>query len=376
MVARIGKQALCPCKSGLMFGDCHALSPPPFQNRLNDMKTDPKIRPAWEAMTSAGIPFHGVHPSILMDGKRIRFIGDKAYVRPPSQTFHEFLIGFLRDVVIRKPWFERQNLLPTGSQHLLFRWFIAERKFMQPLRDKPIADGQTHFHSDASGEVSDLLTLAHDVFHLVNAKSFNTKLRRRLLDKREFQGVRYEIAVAALATRAGMKVEFVHHPDKKHHDLLAFDQRTQTTVAFEAKSRHRAGGLHEPGPPDQNRIQRGDVASLIGQAFDQNPGKIPFIVFVDLNVPREPGVSVEERPWFNDVWTDMQSIGEASPDQPDEFSAIFFTNFWHSWSGATTSSGLEYLYIVSHYARYPLPTDLVGRLMASVQNYSFTPPQV
>ncbi len=72
----------------------------------------------------------------------------------------------------------------------------------------------------------------------------------------------------------------------------------------------------------------------------------------------------------------MQSLGESSPDHPDEFSAIFLTNFWHSWSGAILSSGLEYLHIISHYARHPIPIDLVGRLMASVQNYSFAPPQV
>ncbi len=376
MAARIGKQALCPCKSGLKFGDCHGMSPAPFQNRLDEIQTDPNTKPTWEAMTQAGIPFHGVHPSILIDGKRIRFIGDRLFIRPPSQTFHEFLLGFLRSVVVGKSWLERQNLLPVGKQHHLSRWFMSEREFMQPHRAKAIADRQTHFRVDAPGEVSDLLTLAHDVFHLVNAGSFHTKLRRRLLDKKEFQGVRYEIAVAALATRAGMKVKFVHHPEKKHHDFLASDQRTQTTVAFEAKSRHRAGGLHEPGSPDENRIKRGDVASLIGQALDQNPGDIPFIIFVDINVPRELGIRVEERPWFNDVWTDMQSLGEPTPDHPDEFSAIFLTNFWHAWSEATLSSGPEYLHIISHHSRHPIPVYLVGRLMASVQNYSFVPPQV
>jgi hypothetical protein len=196
------------------------------------------------------------------------------------------------------------------------------------------------------------------------------------LDKKGFQGVRNEIAVAALLMRAGMKVRFVYHHDKKHHDFLAFDKKTNTTLAIEAKSRHRAGGLHEPGTADPDRIKRGDVASLIGQALEQNPGGYPFVVFVDVNVPREPGIAVEERPWFKDVWADMQSLGEPTPDHPDEVSAIFFTNFWHNWSPGAISAGLEYLHFVSHLARHPLPVDLVGRVMAAVQNYSFVPRQV
>jgi hypothetical protein len=121
---------------------------------------------------------------------------------------------------------------------------------------------------------------------------------------------------------------------------------------------------------------RGDIASLIDQALEQNPGGMPFVIFVDLNVPRDPGVPVEKRPWFQDVWTDMQSLGNPTPEKPHDFSAIFITNFSHHWSGPAISTGVEYLHIVSHRARYPLPDDLVGRLMAAVQNYSFVPRQL
>lgn len=375
MVARLGKQALCPCKSGLKFGDCHGLSPEPFVNRLEESKTDSKIQPAWDAMVMAGIPFNGVHPSVIVDGKRIRFVGNKAFVRPPDQTFHEFLFSLLRGL-IGNEWLERQSHLPMGSQHQISRLFQSCRDFMTVHRSKAIAEDKSHWSVEASGDISDLLTLAHDVFHLTNAGIFNGKLRRRLLDKIAFQGARYETAVAALLLRAGLKVQFVYHRHKKHHDLQAFDPITNTHLAVEAKSRHRAGGLHEPGVANIDRITRGDVAPLIGQALEQNPGGTPFVIFIDLNVPRESGIPVEQRPWFQDVWTDLQSIGEPSPEMPDEFSAIFFTNFWHPWSGATLSSGTEYLHIISHRPLFPLPTNLVGNLMAAVQNYSVVPSQV
>lgn len=371
MVARIGKQAPCPCKSGLKFGDCHGLVPEPFVNTLGQMKADP----TWDAMVAAGVPFEGLLPSLAHEGKRLRFVGGKLFRRRPEETFHEFVLALLRGV-IGIHWFEKQRQLPVETQHQIFRWFESEREFMRPHRSKAVAENKVQFSVDVPGDLSDLLTLAHDVFHLVNSGIFNSKLKKRLLDKKEFQGVRYEIAVAALITRAGLKVQFVHHPDKKHHDLLAFDKKTKTILAVETKSRHRAGSLHEPGAPDPDRIKRGDMASLIGQALEQNPGGYPFVVFVDVNVPRGPETTIEERPWFKDVWADMQSLGSPTPDRPDEFSAIFFTNFWHNWSASALSAGLEYLHIVSCQARHPLPDNLVGRLMAGVQNYKFIPRQV
>lgn len=375
MVARIGKRAPCPCKSGLKFGDCHGQSPEPHTNRLDQIKTDPELRPTWDAMVEAGAPFEGVFSSLLQEGKRLRFVGGKLFRRRPEETFHEFVLALLRGI-IGIHWFEKQSHSPVEDQHQIFRWFESTREFMKPHRAKAVAEKKVQFSVDASGDVSDLLTLAHDVFHLVNSGLFSGKLKKRLLDKREFQGVRYEIAVAALMTKAGMKVQFVYHPDKKHHDLKAFDEKTKTTLAIEAKSRRRRGGLHEPGTPDPNRIKRGDVASLVEQALEQNPSGFPFVVYVDVNVPHEPGIAVEERPWFKDVWADMQSLGKPTPDHPDEFSAIFITNFWHHWSGGALSSGPEYLHIVSFCPRHPIPVDLVGRLMAAVQNYSFVPRQV
>ena len=325
-------------------------------------------------MVQAGIPYYGVRPSYVVDGKRVRFVGDKMFVRPAVQTFHEFVLSYLR-IIFGKPWFDSQKAFPPERQHQAFRWFEAARQFMEPLRSKAIADGQDHFSADAPGDLADLQHLAHDVFHLANAGIFDTKLRRRLLDKKAFQGACYEVAVAALLTRAGLQVEFVYDRVKKHHDLQAVDLKTDTTLAIEVKSRHRAGAVHEPGPVDPDRIQRGDIASLIDQALEQNPGGRPFVIFVDLNVPRESGVPVEKRPWFQDVWTDMQSLGNPTPEKPDDFSAIFITNFSHHWAGPAISAGVEYLHIVSHRARYPLPDDLVGRLMAAVQNYSFVPRQ-
>lgn len=375
MVARIGKQASCPCNSGLKFGDCHGRSPEPFSNTIDQINDDPRFSPTWKAMIAARAPFEGVHPSFVSQGKRMRFIRDKLFQRPPEETFHEFVLGLLGSV-IGPHWFQQQKRLSVEQQHQICRLFEITDAFFKLHRSRLVGTDKKQFSADASGDVLDFLTLAHDVFHLINAGLFGRKIRKRLLDKKGFQGARYEIAVTALLTRAGLKVQYVHHHDKKHHDFQAFDKKTNTSLAVEAKSRHRAGGLHEPGPADMDRVKRGDIASLIGQALDQNPGGFPFVIFVDLNVPREPGVPIDKRPWFQDVWTDMQSLGTPTAEHPDEFSAIFLTNFSNHWSGTSLSAGAEYLHIVSYRPRHPIAADLVGRLMAAVQNYSFIPRQV
>lgn len=374
MATRIGKHAPCPCKSGHKFGDCHGKSPEPFENQINSIPHDPRLKPSWDAMVDARVPYEGVKFSFVHNGKRFRFVGDKLFLRRQEETFHEFLFFFFGQIMGHQ-WFEKQKQLPQEKRHEMHRWHDVVTTFWKSLRSDILVGD--HFSAEAPGDVWDLLTLAHDVFHLSNAGTFNKKLKRRLLDYHDFQGVRYEIAVAALLTRAGLKVESVPQAhDKKRHDWNAYDPSTGTKMAVEAKSRHRLGALHEHGEPDTEKIHRGDVANLIGQALDQNPGDCPFLVFADLNVPREPGVPIEQRPWFNDVWQDMQSLGTPTPENPDEFTAVFFTNFWHHWAGTATATGIEYLHVISHCPRYSIPVALEGRLMAAVQNYSFIPRQI
>lgn len=374
MATRIGKHALCPCKSGQKFGDCHGKSPEPFSNLIDSLPTDPRSKPTWDAMVKAGVPYQGIKWSFVHNGKRFRFVGDRVYFRRHEETFHEFLFFFLAHI-LGSQWFAAQKQQPPEKRHQIHRWYDSVTAFWKSLRSRPQVD--EHFSAHAPGDVWDLLTLAHDVFHLFNAGNFAKKLKRRLLDHRDFQGTRYEIAVAALLTRAGFEVESVQGlHSKKQHDWHAVDRQSGITMAVEAKSRHRVGTLHEHGQVDSNKIHRGDVAGLVGQALDQNPGDKPFLIFVDLNVPNNPGFPLEQRPWFNEVWTDMQSLGTATPENPDPFTAVFFTNFWHHWAGAEIARGMEYLHIFSHCSRHPISPEFEGRLMAAVQNYSFIPRQI
>jgi hypothetical protein len=52
-----------------------------------------------------------VLPSLLREGERLRFVGGKLFRRRPEETFHEFLLSFLRGI-IGIHWLQNQRKLP------------------------------------------------------------------------------------------------------------------------------------------------------------------------------------------------------------------------------------------------------------------------
>ncbi len=193
------------------------------------------------------------------------------------------------------------------------------------------------------------------------------------LTSSEFQGARYEIAVAATFVRGGCRVKFISDKTRKHCEFVARDLATGATIAVEAKSRHRPGVLGFRGEVDEARAIRGDVEDLVDRALKQNPGDLPFMIFVDLNCPPVAGVPVEEQRWFEDIWDFMRSLPTPTPERPDEFNSIFLTNYSYHWLRTESALGGSYLAIHSRWPTHPLPVDVVGRIGMAVHNYGHIP---
>ena len=100
------------------------------------------------------------------------------------------------------------------------------------------------------------------------------------------------------------------------------------------------------------------------------------MIFVDLNVPPEPEVPVQERPWFKDVWAFMQSLTPATVGAPDEFNTIYLTNFSYHWQRSEKATGGERLFIHSAFPKHPLPPELLGRIDAAVAGYGLIPREI
>lgn len=103
---------------------------------------------------------------------------------------------------------------------------------------------------------------------------------------------------------------------------------------------------------------------------------MPFVIFVEVNVPPAPGVPFQQRVWARDINDMMQSIPPPTAAKPEEFTALVVTNFSCHWAGDQAAPGAEYLQIVPKYAHHLLPADVIGRVLAAVANYGVVPDEV
>jgi hypothetical protein len=375
MRKRFGGNAHCPCNSGFKFKNCCGKSAPPMPKFL-DLPRDLKGEAAtWRAKQQQ--QQHGqLVPSKIYEGQRRRTVGRQIYNRPPTETFHDFLMEFAIGTV-GNGWYKGQLSLPPAQRHQIVRWFVsaadrAERFHDERFRDK----GGDTYTVPASGDQLSLLHFGYDLLHLQHRGALPHPLVERLKNRAEFQGALYEIAIAATFVRAGLEIEFIDEKSKKHPEFFARDPETDARVAVEAKSRRRSGALHEGGEVDETKALRGDVENLVNEAFGQAPGDCPFMIFVDVNVPPVPGIRFHERAWFQDVWDAVKALPPTA-EKLDDYNIIAFTTFTFLWEGAKPASPVESpLAIISKQPRYPLPEAVMDRIVAAILNYGHIPREV
>lgn len=79
----------------------------------------------------------------------------------------------------------------------------------------------------------------------------------------------------------------------------------------------RKGALHQKGPEFNHRQTiPADVGNLFEKALGQNPGDLPFAIFVDVNLPHQPGRAGLEKTWVKDIQEMLAQRPEASEIAP------------------------------------------------------------
>ena len=159
-----------------------------------------------------------------------------------------------------------------------------------------------------------------------------------------------------------------------HCEFIATHNETGVSISVEAKSRHRAGVKHMPGSTEERQLLRGDVTRLLNKALEQNPGDRPFMIFIDVNTPLTPAIPMQNKQWFIDVQNMMSKYKTPTPENPDNYTAIFFTNFSSHYLKEKDSDPNEYLTVIPLYKKHPLPSETFGNiLIKAVANYGFIP---
>lgn len=322
-------------------------------------------------------PHLGLVPSLIYKGRRVRVIFNTLHFRPPTETFHEFLVDVVQ-WTFGEQWWKTQVGMSEPDRHVVVRWVYDFRRIgaRAVARGREAEPAASVHSTPASGPAWSLLSLGYDLFCLQAKDRLPGTVVQRLRDDAYFQGARYEIAAAAIVARAGCDIEFVEPPrtsGEKACEFIATHRETSSRIAVEAKSRHRDGVLNRPGHFEPTR-DADWIHKRLKEARKQRPPDTPFVLFVDVNLPLSPETPPDERPWAQDLKAAFVKLGQ---HPPDPFNAIVVTNFAHYYDPSESGSHRgEVGLFPSRCPQVPLDPRVITALMDSLSRYDRIPSEV
>lgn len=326
-----------------------------------------------------GVYINYVSP-VEWQGRKVWAIGTRVYLdRPPGETFHEFLIHMLRQT-LGEPWRAEQAALPESEQHFVFKCSEEWAKFKAANADPAVLKREGRYAAHPNGWVQYFMSLAWDVATLIHASNLPDDLVNRLRDPREFQGSRYEIAIAAIFARLDCEIRFLNDDEElrghKHAEFVATHRPSGQDIAVETKSRRRPGVVNEPGELDPDDPLRGDpraVRRRFVEALEQAPEGMPFMLFIDINAPLEQETEGLEITWMQDIMRWMDRMPPPTAEDPAVYNALYVTNFAAHHQGDDLARGGEWGSINPLFTRSQLSFDLTGMLSLALNNYHRVP---
>jgi len=370
-MVKIGRNDLCPCGSGKKYKKCC------LQNPILPLSNKEITNP----FDSQSLPEPHLHlvKSVVWKGYRWRAIWNRLHYRPIQETFHEFIIEMLKST-FGEEWRKQQMKAPENNRHMLVKWVESYRKWKEINRTEENREESNLWSAGPSGEVMALLQFAYDMYCLQVVNKLPDFLVERLKDRAKFQGARYEVGIAAIIARSGLDITFLDDVSKneKHCEFIASHKASGERIGVEAKSRHRKGVLHQKGSFDPIGDVRPGIKDLLRKALKQKPENLPYLVFVDLNLPPTPDIPAEQKPWLKDIMVMVDGFGIPSEDKPDKFNALIVTNFSYYYGGNTGQAPVgEYLFILPKFSETPIKSpDILSEVLTNVEKYSHIPREV
>lgn len=312
-----------------------------YRNPAEGLIKERQALPPFPLMAKA--PIQAPHQDM-----RARGIWKRVYMRPLMETDHDFYL-FLLKQILGEQWFAEIRPTHRPTTHIIGEWLIENDN----LRAK-ILDGSGGVKSaERTGGVTELLTLARDIHDLLTTGQLPGELIRRLKNRAEFQGARYELAVAGAFARAGYVIRWTTNSGGKRCEFIAEDSDGKKYFGVEAKSRRRPGVIHELLFSTNKGLQQG-VRHLLTKAKRQAPSGVPFITFIDLNLPPNDLLVASQGALIKTVQSILAPYGWNSPQDPDVCTAMIFTNFaWHYLKGVT-GGDTQVILVAPKYCLFPV----------------------
>ena len=313
--------------------------------------------------------------------KRLLVSGSRIYHAQPRQTFHEFCIQIVH-TEFGAEWYDKERKKPEEERHIVANWYISYCDLTRNPSPNAIKEKDGTWSDLPSGDTWSLITLGYDLFLVRDNAGILGGLPRGLIDRLKnrdgFQGARYELAIAATFARMDFKIDYMDKKSEKHWEFTAKHEKTGEVVAVEAKSRHRPGVLHQSGEQPSMDDVRVGTARMLNQALKQKPDGLPYVIFIDLNLPVSSDVPIKERKWWEDLKNAISLQKLSTPSNPDDFNMLFVTNFSYHYAGKgiidSTAYPLDLSFIIPLYIKtpfkYPRTRDMIHQ---GVSSYGHVP---
>ena len=291
---------------------------------------------------------------------KFRAVGKTLYRRPLKESFYDFQLNHLL-WLLGEDWFNAEMAKPLEDRHVILKWRDERNQQLRKYQDPN--DPEALVRAPVTGEMRALHVLADDLYQLAHALEPPRQILARLREMRQFQGARYEILAASLFARCGFEVTFIEDPTRRNPEFIA--EKDGERIAVEAKSRHRAGALNERGAFRADA--RAEIRRLYESAAGQNPGNLPFLIFIDVNLPLTPEVSPLEKDWIREA---MQIFEHRHVEGLQNYdTALILTNFgWHFERDEGTPAG-ENMWARTENPQCPVRTDTLELLGQAISEY-------
>lgn len=326
---KIGRNDPCPCGSGKKYKKCCYWKKNSSNIPHKDFAIMRKIKEQQEKDKQRQKLYGNVRPIIHADFKGYKFVavGSELHWSKKWKTFPDFLLSYIA-TRLGKEWGSSELNKPFEERHQIIKWYDSMCKFQQ----KQKVDKDDIYKEIPNGAFSAYLLLAYDLYVLKDKRALQDNIIRRLKNQDQFQGARHELFATATCIRAGYEIEFEDETDKKrkHTEFIAIHKHAKQEIAVEAKSKHRPGVL---GFRRKRRISKNiklGITSLINRAIDKKPS-IPFVIFVDTNLPPNIASSVYDKPQLSKALRQIADRIKKYSDGKDFFNLIVLTNHPHAY---------------------------------------------
>lgn len=281
--------------------------------------------------------------SIEFKGKRCVAVGNTALFSEKWKTFTDFLVDYPK-FILGSEWGNVELKKAEIERHPLISWYVKTCAWQKRHADQ---DGLV------KGAFPDGVTLAYisfsyDLYTIGHQTRLQELLIKRLKNKIQFQGARFELFAAASCMRAGFEIAFEDESDstRSHVEFIAKHRGSGELINIEAKSRHRESSDITEKKIDVRKV---GIRRLLADAIRKiEAGALPSVIFLELNLPSTVGEQVFDKPWFGDLQRSMDDIIRDKETGEDKVNAIQFVNFPANYSPDTEPAlPEETLFVVS-----------------------------